>query len=892
MIDFLKWFLFALILGWISLPLTWRLFSKLPSRGYYLTKPLGLLTWGFLHWMMVSLGLMKNTLAAQMSVLIVLILINGAILYFVGWRTIWLWISENKKIIIATETVFLAFFVLWTIVRAANPDIIHTEKFMEIAFINGILRSTTFPPMDPWLSGYGISYYYFGYVLSAMLIRITDVSASIGYNLVSSFWFGLTAIGAFGLLSDLIHFSKSKKSKDSDIRLVPKKVEWIALIAPIMLLIVSNWFGSMDVMHSRGIALQTTNEGQVQGDFWKSFKIPELQNIPKEASWRPNRGGWSWWQASRVLRDQNLNSQEIEVIDEFPQFTFLLSDIHPHMLGMPFVLLAIAQALNAIKGGWEPQSASNRFGVKYDLVSVLVAGISLGGIAFMNTWDFPFYLALLTACLVYRRYQENGWGIRRIFEFFAIIVIGAILSILLYLPFYLSFASQAGGILPSLAFFTPGKNFWVMFGPLLVPIMGYLFYSFFNRKAYKHYGLAVLLTLSLFFILFVFSWGLGWLHASNETSGNFILGLQGAPDLKALMLSSIAARLKEPGTALTLFLVLSFALALLLDKKAKSNQIQEDESAELNLATSKPSHRIFIVFLILIGALLTLAPEFVYLRDQFSWRMNTIFKFYFQAWILWSLAASYAIVFLFKQVKNKNVPNAAFIGVLSGLGITGFAISIGDTHAFPAKFGTLRTDWIALFFIVLFIIWIVWHLVLRQYEAAIAIFCLFAVCGGIAYPKLEIMNKTESFKPHMGYSLDGKRVFRQSYPDAMLAAEWLEKAPVGVMAEAVADQGGSYTTHNLISAFSGMPSVLGWVGHEHQWRGGGNEVGTRQQDLRELYNSKNSERVFEIIEQYNIRYIVFGNYEREVYRVTEPLFTQLFDAVFKTESVMIYEVRH
>ena len=85
--------------------------------------------------------------------------------------------------------------------------------------------------------------------------------------------------------------------------------------------------------------------------------------------------------------------------------------------------------------------------------------------------------------------------------------------------------------------------------------------------------------------------------------------------------------------------------------------------------------------------------------------------------------------------------------------------------------------------------------------------------------------------------------------------------------------------------------MLGWVGHEHQWRGGGSEVGTRQQDLRELYSSKKQERINEIIDQYDIRYIVFGNYERDTYRVTDPYFASMFMPVFETETVKIYEVR-
>ena len=874
------------------LPLTWRVFRKLPSRGYYLAKPLGLLIWGFLHWILVSLGLMRNTPGAQITVLLIVLFINGFVLYKAGWVTIKQWVSENKKTIIVTELIFLVFFAFWAVVRAANPDIIHTEKFMEMAFINGILRSETFPPMDPWLSGYGISYYYFGYLMSAMLIRITNVSSSVGYNLVSALWFGLTAIGAFGLVSDLILFSKRAKTDRSDARILPNKVEWVALLAPVILLLVSNWFGAMDVAHSRGMGWQNPSEGQMQSKFWQDLNIPELQNPPREASWRPNRGGWSWWQASRVLRDTSLNGQSIEVIDEFPQFTFLLSDIHPHMLGMPFVLLAIAQALNAIMGGWEHDSSDLKKYSRYDLLSVIIAALSLGGIAFMNTWDFPFYLALLAACLVYRRYQEDGWKISLLFEYFAFIIVGGLLSVFLYLPFYLSFSSQAGGILPSLAFFTPGKNFWVMFGPLLIPVIAYLVYSFIKKKAYKRFGIAILIVLGLFFTLFVFSWGLGWLLASSDSSQGLILALQGASDVKSLLFSSIMARLKEPGTAITLFLVLSLGLSLLLNNKRKNDPDQEISDPLMDGRIDQRPHFIFIILLILLGALLTLAPEFVYLRDQFSWRMNTIFKFYFQVWIVWSLAASYAIVYLFKKVKNKSVPDVLFLVLISGLGLSAFALSLSDTHPLPASIGALRTDWIVLIIGLLFLIWIIWQLILRQYSAAIGVLCLIAVCGGLAYPVLEIWNKTEGFNPQMGLRLDGKRTFRQSYPDAMAAAEWLEQAPVGVMAEAVADQGGSYTTHNIISTFSGMPSVLGWVGHEFQWRGGGNEVGSRQQDLKELYVSNNSDRIYSIINQYEIRYIVLGNYEKDVYRVTRPFFTQLFDPVFETESVMIYEVRH
>lgn len=892
MVDFLKWLFLGLCLGWISLPITWLLFSKLPSRGYYLSKPLGLLSWGFLYWVSVSLGLMKNNLASQLTVLLVLVLLNGFALYHIGWRKIWEWIKENKKSIVVTESVFLVFFAFWTVVRAANPDIIHTEKFMEMAFINGILKSETFPPMDPWLSGYGISYYYFGYVLAAMLIRASNVVASVGYNLVSSFWFGLTAIGAYGIVSDLIIFSKHKKLKETAEERPSKKVQYLALLAPIMLLIVSNWFGALDVAHSRGVAWSFDGEKPAQSEFWTDLNISELANRPRTISWVPNRGGWSWWQASRVLRDTSLSGHSIEVIDEFPQFTFLLSDIHPHMLGMPFVLLAVAQALNAIKGGWKttPKPDVGRDGL--NVLAIFYACLSLGGIAFMNTWDFPFYLALMAAALVYRKYQSDGWKFRRLVEFLGFVIAGGMISVLLYLPFYLSFASQAGGILPSLAFFTPGKNFWLMFGPFLLPILVYLIYHLIKKKAFKKLGTASLIVLAFFALLFVFSWSLGWLISHNDSSASFLLGLQGAATSQDLLVQSILQRLKSPGTAITLFVLLTLSLALVLDKK-KPVELEEETGLSIE-DDSKPSHLIFVLFLIILGGLLTLAPEFVYLRDQFSWRMNTIFKFYFQAWIVWSIAATYAIAILFKHEKSRKTPNMVFVALIVILGLTAFVVSLNDklpAGSAALSFGALKADWLMLSVGVIFALWIIWQLVRKQYAATLAVLCLVAVVGGLAYPVLEIWNKTEGFEPHLGYSLDGKRVFWESYPDAMRAAEWLEKAELGVMAEAVAEQGGSYTTYNLISTFSGMPSVLGWVGHEHQWRGGGSEVGTRQQDLRELYSSKKQERINEIIDQYDIRYIVFGNYERDTYRVTDPYFASMFMPVFETETVKIYEVR-
>ena len=117
------------------------------------------------------------------------------------------WLKDNRWLVLATELLFLFVLVGWVAIRAYNPDIAGTEKPMEFAFVNGILRSPLFPPQDPWLSGYGISYYYFGYVMLAALVNLTGVDPAIAFNLGVALWYALVMIGAFGVVYDLVRLA-------------------------------------------------------------------------------------------------------------------------------------------------------------------------------------------------------------------------------------------------------------------------------------------------------------------------------------------------------------------------------------------------------------------------------------------------------------------------------------------------------------------------------------------------------------------------------------------------------------------------------------------------------------------------------------------------------------
>ena len=213
MLATLSWWFILQLFSLAALPLAWRLLARLPGRGYPLAKALGLLLVAYVLWLGATLHLLPNSLGGAVVALVV---VAGASWWLGrdGWRRdadgvrpLAVWLKANRWLVLATELLFLFVLVGWAAIRAYNPDIAGTEKPMEFAFVNGILRSPLFPPQDPWLSGYGISYYYFGYVMLAALVNLTGVDPAIAFNLGVALWYALVMIGAFGVVYDLVRLA-------------------------------------------------------------------------------------------------------------------------------------------------------------------------------------------------------------------------------------------------------------------------------------------------------------------------------------------------------------------------------------------------------------------------------------------------------------------------------------------------------------------------------------------------------------------------------------------------------------------------------------------------------------------------------------------------------------
>ncbi|MEA3339663.1 MAG: DUF2298 domain-containing protein [Chloroflexota bacterium] len=833
-----RWYFVAQLFGLAVLPLCLRLFRHLPDRGYGLSKPLGLLLAGWAFWLLNIFGWLRNT-SGGVLVALALVAIAGIALHQTSqpanrlpWRTI-----------LFTEAVFALTFIAGCLVRAHMPRIQTAggEKWMEIAFLRSILRSDTFPPNDPWLSGFAISYYYFGYVIIAMLTRLAAVPPSIAFNLGVATLFALTCTGAFSLVYNLIRNQVFAASGEAEAPSLTEKPGFstilVALLGPLLVAVMGNLEGLLESLHARGIGAAS---------FWQWLDIRALDAAPPalaDGSWAPTRFFW-WWQASRVLQDYTPWGAEQHVIDEFPAFSFILGDMHPHVLALPFVLLVLALALNlylqtangerrmandelrTANGELRMANGVSRFTPHLSLWEFLVYALCLGGLGFLNTWDFPIYLFIVAAAytLAHLRITHHASRITHHASRFTFLFISLLVSgLFLYLPFWLGFQSQAGGVLVNLFNAARLPQFLVMFGPLV--FIAAIFVASQARRegvparaVLKWTLIAFLSILGALAVLLGLTALLIWLdvipahgpaaYVAAWLRGGPIPGLENVPDAHALISRSLLSRLLNPWVALGLIAML--VIIYLIFRQPTGNH-------------SQFAIRKFALLLFATGALLALAVEYVYLRDNFGTRMNTVFKFYFQAWVLWGIAGAYAL--------------AGFI---------------------------------------------------RRGGAA-AIVALLLVAAGLIYPALAIPARAGEYGGPP--TLDGAAYLAQTYPDDYAAIAWLNENVVGdpIILEAPGDKFRAYVYEARVSAHTGLPTLLGWGGHEHQWRGNYDEQALREPDIETLYTSTNPGQVLTLMDKYGISYVYVGPLERARYPAAGlKKFSQLMKIVYDTGSVTIY----
>ncbi|MFZ4816356.1 MAG: DUF2298 domain-containing protein, partial [Phototrophicaceae bacterium] len=235
------WWLLIVGFGIITFPLCFAMFPALADRGYGVSKLVGLLIVGWVTWLLTYLHLYIWNIAGLWAVFGGLAAFSG----WVGWRRraeLLPYVREHWRRLLAIELVTLLAFLFFLGVRLTNPDLWHQsfggEKPMDFAYFNAVLRSTAFPPYDPWNAGGYINYYYFGFVLIGSPVLMLGMIPSIAYNLALPMLFALTGIGAFSVAFNLVACANDAALNQGRTLLRQLGSPWIAGIMALLLAVM------------------------------------------------------------------------------------------------------------------------------------------------------------------------------------------------------------------------------------------------------------------------------------------------------------------------------------------------------------------------------------------------------------------------------------------------------------------------------------------------------------------------------------------------------------------------------------------------------------------------------------------------------------------------------
>ena len=786
----------------VAIPVAYLAFGGLRDRGLTLAKPLGMLLVGYLTWILSAAHILPSSSFGPLVVLIVLAAAAAWITYRRG-NELLAHIRSQWKTLAVAEALFLAVFVGWTVYRAFDPAINHTEQPMDLALLNASMRTEFAPPEDPWLRGEAVSYYYFGFWMMGALANLTGAVSSVAYNLSLALVPAMAAAGAVGLVYNLVSADGGR------LRIALAS----GLLASVLLTAAANLEGVLEFMRANGVGSH---------GFWTWIAVDGLDGQPPELSdsWRPTEFWW-WWRASRVINTFE-GGQGIDfTIQEFPFFSALLGDLHPHFMSLPFVVMFLGLCVSFLaartpalptaghvaaiwkRGGAFAAGRSWIRAFLPGLPSLLVLGLALGGLGFVNAWDLPVFAAIFLAVAALKAYGSRGPSLREVLA--AVVPVGTVvigLAFLLYLPYFGSFQSQFSGIRPVAEVTTRPIHFLIVWGLLLVAVLPMVVAAFWSTRLRPGWRSEAVVALAIALLPFV-----GWL-------GVLLWGRTGEVDVAGRFIGLL------PLTAL----IAAGAYAVLWGLRVRGAGKPDSPTHGVPVALAMAT----------FGMLLVLGPELVFVGDQFGTRMNTVFKFYYQAWVLMSLAGGFALYYWWARLGElggyKRILSAAWAGV----------------------------------------------------------FCVLLVAS-LYYPASAVASKPDL--PGGPVGLDGLVHISREDADEFEAIEFL-RANAGSDSAVLEAVGGSYTEFGRVSSATGVPTVLGWPGHEIQWRGSSAPFEGRHEHVRTIYETQDIRTAENLLSVYDVDYVYVGPRERRTYGTGGlAKFDEFMVRVFSSNEVVIYRIQ-
>jgi YYY domain-containing protein len=823
------WWLAVVLLGWLAFPLTFTVFRGLPDRGYPLARILILLLLSYFVWLLASLKILPHTRSTLLLGLGLLTLVN-AVLYWRGRREIIRFIRHNARLIVFVELLAVGLYLLFILIRLGNPDVWDViwggEKPMNLSYFNAVLKSTTFPPYDPWFAGGYINYYYYGYVFVGALTKLLAVTTTVAYNLILPMLFCFTGLGTFSVTYNVAASLQRRRRKhhdatatespdhaaavnDSGETTAGRRTLWnglqrmaiaaglVAVVLCLMLgnlaevpLLVSAWYKTSDSTINTGVGPIDAVVKTVDGAFTLALTDRTAPIYP---------GDW-FWSASRAI---NAEPGEVQPITEFPYFTYLYGDLHAHMMSLPLTLLALAWAVSLVL-----QTSQSRRSAPWETwLRWLIGGLAIGVLYATNTWDYPTYLVIGLLAVAYHVFRQHGrLSLPMVGQAGLQSLVLISLSVLLFRPFtshygtaYSSFSLWPGS-------YTHLSNYLLVYGLFLFLILTHL------AREFR-------------------AWSRGWTAATLASWERYAVPV--LVGLAVFVVATSLLLLKGYWIApVTMTLVVAAGL--------------------LGLRPGLSGEQRVPLILISSALGLTLLVEIIVLDGDIG-RMNTVFKFYMQVWIMLSVAGGLALVWAWPAVRARRGrwSGRLWQGTLTVLLL---AAVLYPLLATPAKWS------------------------IRMNPAAPK------TLDGMAFMAVtEYNDQGQNIPLHFDYE----------------ALQWMQRNIDGSPVIAEGHNSNPYrSVANRVAMYTGLPAVVGWDWHQRQQRAvlPGTVVSNRIQDVNTLYGTTNTAEALAILEEYDVRYIYVGQLEWVYYnpdgllkfdRMAEQ---GLLEEVYRNGGVSIYQV--
>ncbi len=803
------WYAAVLLLGWIVYPITRFVLRGLPDKGYAVSRLTGLLLLAYFTWLAGSLGGQFNRLT--IGIVLVGLTTVSAVLFCLQRKTIMSEIKSRSKYILTVEAVMLVFFLIDLGIRIGNPDLWHPwkggEKPMDLSYFTAVLKSTTFPPYDPWYSGGYINYYYYGFVIVGVLVKFLGIIPDVAYNLILPTLFGMTALGAFSIGWNIFAYRDIEHVEELEVDAARRnKRAFIAGLTASVAILVAGNLGTIKMLW-QGLQRLVAPGGNIDGAaLFEQLKwaVVGLGKFLTGTRLPYGTGDW-YWNPSRAIPG--------DVITEFPFFTFTYADLHAHMIALPITLLVLVWAISLLlrKADWK-EGLARKAWIPL-LSSLLFGGLVIGMLRPTNTWDLPTYLILSSVVLFYSTWRyaalpakflrlSPDWLRRLAFcALVIVILVGAVL--ILFLPFSQKYGQAYGSI-------NSWKGDKTHLGAYLT-----------------HWGW------QLFLIISWLVWETReWLAATPASTVNRIKPYQGYLLVVGILFAAVLILLTMLGIRIGWLVGIVGLWALILI-----------------LRPNQPDVKRIILFMVGTGLVLTLFVELFALTGDIG-RMNTVFKFYFQAWTMLGISAAAALIWLLPAITTVWKESIANIWQIV------FALLVFGAMLYPI---TAATDKI------------------RDRMSAEAP----AGLDGTAFMKT-------STYADQGVEL---KLF-----DDYQAIQWMRQnvkgSPVIVETNTV-----EYRWGNRFTIYTGLPGVLGWNWHQRQQRGYLDYSGieARLKDIPYFYQTVKIEDAVAFLEKYNVKYIILGQMERAYYPgVGLDKFVEYdgiyWKEVFHLNDTVIYEV--